>query len=79
MCRSDFLLRSVVEKCIGKDKKRYAAFLNLVKAYGRVDMKPLIDVLIYGMSGRQLERIEALLRRAEANVRVEGGLSEEIH
>ncbi len=42
----------VVEKVLAKGKKLYAAFMDLVKAYDRVDWLALWDVLkIYGVGG----------------------------
>ncbi len=41
-----------VEEYLGKDKKLYAAFMDLEKAYDRVDREALWSVLkIYGVGG----------------------------
>ncbi|KAK3893161.1 hypothetical protein Pcinc_003002 [Petrolisthes cinctipes] len=72
-----FALKSIVEKYIGKGKKLYAAFMDLEKAYDRVDRKAMTEVLrIYGVGGPLLKGIEAFYADAKACVRVEGDLSE---
>ncbi len=63
-------------KYLGKDKKLYAAFMDLEKAYNRVDREALWSVLcIYGVGGQLLKGIPAFYRGANAcvRVRVEGG------
>ena len=62
---------------MGKDKKLYAAFIDLEKAYDRVDRKALWSVLrIYGVGGQLLKGIQAFYREANACVRVGGELSQ---
>ncbi len=52
-----------MEGYLRKDKKLYAAFMNLEKAYDGVDRKALWNVLrIYGVSGQLLKGIQAFYR-----------------
>ncbi len=61
-----------VEEYLGGDKKLQAAiFMDLEKAYGRVDREALWSVLnIYGVGGRLLKGMQAHYREANACVRV---------
>ncbi len=46
-------MKRSVEGYLGKDKKLYAAFMDLEKAYDRVDREALWSVLrIYGVGGQ---------------------------
>ncbi len=46
----------LVEEYLGKDRKLYAAFMDLEKPYDRVDRKALWNVLrICGMGGQLME------------------------
>ncbi len=66
-----------MKEYLGKDKKLYAAFMDLEKAYDRVDREALWSVLrIYGVSGQLLKGIRAFYRKANACVRVGGEFSE---
>ncbi len=50
----------VVEKVLAKGKKLYATFMDLEKAYDRVDWLALWDVLnIYGVGGKLLSEIKS--------------------
>ncbi len=70
-----FAMKMLVEEYLGKDKKLYAAFMDLQKAYDRVDREALWSVLkIYGVGGQLLKGIQAFYREAKACVRVEGSL-----
>ncbi|MCP5003018.1 MAG: hypothetical protein GY941_03575 [Planctomycetes bacterium] len=72
-----FAVRMTVEKFLGKGRKLYAAFMDLEKAYDRVDRMALWDVLgMYGVGGCLLEGIKAFYKGASACVRVDGRLSE---
>ncbi len=52
-----------MEEYFGKDKKLYAAFMDLEKAYDRVDREALWSVLkIYGVGGELLKGIQAFYR-----------------
>ena len=51
-------VRLMIEKYICKRRKLYAAFIDLEKAYDRVDRKALWDVLrIYGVGGELLSAV----------------------
>ncbi len=66
-----------MEEYLGKDKKLYAAFMDLEKAYDSVDIEAHWKVLkIYGVGGQLLKGIRAFYREANACVRVEGKYSE---
>ncbi len=70
-------MERLVEEYLGKEKKLYAAFMDLVKAYDRVDREALWSVLcICGVGGQLLKRIQAFYRGANACVRVGGEFSE---
>jgi len=57
-----FSLRMTVEKMLTKGKKVYAAFMDLVKAYDRIDWTALWDVLkIYSVGEKLLNGIKAFL------------------
>ncbi len=63
MCRSDICNERLVEEYLGKDKKLYAAFMDLEKAYDWVDREALWSVLrIYGVGGQLLKGIQAFYR-----------------
>ncbi len=52
-----------MEEYLGKDKKLYAAFMDLEKAYDMADRKALWNVLkIYGVGGQLLKGIQAFYR-----------------
>ncbi len=62
-------MRMIIEKMLAKDKNVYAAFMDLEKAYDRVDWEALWDVLgIYGVGGRLLDGVKAFYRDASACV-----------
>ncbi len=70
-------MKRLVEEYLGKDKRLYAAFMDLEKAYDRVDREALWSVLkIYGVGGQLLKGIQAFYREANAYVRVGGKYSE---
>ncbi len=70
-------MKRLVEGYLGEDKKLYAAFMDLEKAFNRVDREALWSVLrIYGVSGHLLKGIQAFYREANACVRVGGKFSE---
>ncbi len=59
---------------MGKDKKLYAAFMDLEKAHDRVDREAFWNVLyIYVVGGQLLKGIQAFYREANACVRVAQG------
>ncbi len=60
-----------------KDKKLYAGFMDLEKAYDRVDREALWSVLyIYGVGRQLLKGIQAFCTEASVCVRVGGEFSE---
>ncbi len=70
-------MKRIVEEYLVKDKKLYAAFMDLEKAYDRVDREAHWSVLkIYGVGGQLLKGIQAFYREANACVRVGGKYSE---
>ncbi len=70
-----FAMKKLVEEYLGKDKKLYAAFMDLEKAY--VDKEALWSVLkIYCVGGQQLKGIQTFYREANACVRVGGKFNE---
>jgi len=72
-----FNMRMVIEKMLAKDKKVYAAFMDLEKAYDRVDWEAMWDVLkVYGVGGRLLSGVKAFYRDASACVKIKGEMSE---
>ncbi len=72
-----FAMKRLVEGYLGKDKKMYATFMDLEKAYDRVDREALWSVLrIYGVGGQLLKGIQAFYKEANACVRVGGKFSE---
>ena len=70
-------VRLMIEKYICKRRKLYAAFIDLEKAYDRVDRKALWDVLrIYGVGGELLSAVRAFYVDSNACVRIDGVESE---
>ncbi len=49
-----FAMKMLVEEYLGKDKKLYAAFMDLEKAYDRVDRALWSVLKIYGVGGKLL-------------------------
>ena len=72
-----FTVKSVAEKYLSKGRKLYAAFMDLEKAYDRVDREGLWEVLrIYGVGGQLLNGMKAFYERASACVKVDGETGE---
>ncbi len=72
-----FAVKILVEKYLEKDRKLSAAFMDLEKAYDRVDRKGLWDTpRVYGVGEQLLEGIRSFYENASASVRVNGELSE---
>ncbi len=68
-----FAMKRLVEGYLGKDKKLYAAFMDLEKAYDRVNREAFWNVLrIYRVGGQLLKWIQAFYREANACVKVGG-------
>ncbi len=52
-------MKLLVEEHLGTDKKVHAAFMDLERAYDRVDREALWSVLeIYGVGGLLLKKIQ---------------------
>ncbi len=63
----------MVEKILEKMKKIYAAFMDLEKAYDRVDWLTLWEVLrIHGVGGKLLSAIKSFYEEASACVKING-------
>ena len=72
-----FNMRMIIEKMLAKDKNVYAAFMDLEKAFDRVDWEAMWDVLnVYGVGGRLLSGVKAFYRDASASVKIKGEMSE---
>ncbi len=70
-----FAIKIIVEEYLGKGEKIYAAFMDLEKAFDRVDSEAFWDVLkICGVGGQLLKEIKAFYRKASACVKVDGEL-----
>ncbi len=66
----------ITEKILAKDKV-YAAFMDLEKAYDRVDWKAVWDILrVSGVGGRLLDGVKTFYRNASAFVKVKAEMSE---
>ncbi len=71
------MIKMLVEEYLRKDRKLYAAFMDLEKAYDRVDGKALWNVLkIYSVGGELMEGKKAFYWEANACVKVDGELSD---
>ena len=70
-------MRLLVEKYLAKNRKLYAAFMDLEKAYDKVDWEGLWEVLtVYGVGGKLLMAVKSFYRNATASVKVGDKLSE---
>ncbi len=77
MYRPDFCSENIGEKYLEKDRKLFAAFMDLEKAYNRVYRKGLWDTLrVYGVGEKLFEGIKSFYGNASASVWVNGELSE---
>ena len=73
-----FIVRQICEKYLGKGKDVYFAFLDLEKAYDRVDRDAMWEVLrLYGIGGRLLKAVKSLYAGSVACVRVGNEVSEQ--
>ncbi len=67
-----FSLTRIIEKYLEKGQKLYAAFMDLEKAYDKVDREGIWKVLrMYGVTGRLFEAVKSLYEGAKGAVRVE--------
>ena len=72
-----FTVRQICEKYLGKGKDVYFAFLDLEKAYDRVDRDAMWNVLrLYGIGGRLLRGVKSFYVGSKACVRVGNEVSE---
>ena len=72
-----FIVRQICEKYLGKGKDVYFAFLDLEKAYDRVDRDAMWSVLrLYGIDVRLLQGVKSLYVDSKACVWVENEVSE---
>ena len=72
-----FIVRQIGEKYIAKGKDVYFAFLDLEKAYDRVDREAMWRVLkIYGIGGSLLRAVKSMYAGSKACVRVGSEVSE---
>ncbi len=77
MCGSDIFLHDGSRENISNRKKLYAAFMDLEKAYDRVDWLALWEVLrIYGVGGKLLSATKSFYEEASACVKISGETSE---
>ncbi|MEL7302024.1 MAG: reverse transcriptase family protein, partial [Pseudomonadota bacterium] len=66
-----FSLKQLSEKYIGKGKDLYVAYMDLEKAYDRIDRDAMWRVLqMYGINGNLLRAIQSLYADSEGSVRV---------
>ena len=72
-----FTFRQICEKYLGKGKDVNFAFLDLEKAYDRVDRNAMWNVLrLYGIGGRLLRGVKSFYVGSKACVRVGNEVSE---
>ena len=66
-----FAVKNLCEKYLEKEKELYIAFMDLEKAYDRVDREALWKVLqIYGVGGKLLGAVKSFYAESKACVRV---------
>ena len=64
-------MKQMSEKFVDKNKSLYVAYMDLEKAYDRVDRETTWCVLgMYGTNGQLLKTVQRLYERSEACVRV---------
>ena len=64
-------MKQMSEKIVDKNKSLYAAYMDLVKVYERVDREAIQHVLgMYGIDGQLLKEVQSLYETSEACVRV---------
>ncbi len=77
MVNKKFAVKILVKKYLEKDRKLFAAFMDLEKAYDRVNRKGLWETLrVYGVGGKLFEGVRSFYENTSASVRVNGELSE---
>ena len=71
------MMRQLTEKMIEKNRKMYAVFVDLEKAYDKVCREELWGALQrYSVSGHLLRAIKAMYQDSRAYVKVDGGKTE---
>lgn len=66
-----FVLKQMSEKCVDKNKSLYVAYMDLEKAYDRIDREAMWRVLgMYGINGQLMKAVQSLYEKSEACVRV---------
>ena len=66
-----FALKMLIEKKLEKQKKLYVGFMDLEKAYDRVNREQLWRVLQeYGVRGNMLRAVKSFYKQSKACVRV---------
>ena len=72
-----FVVRQICEKYLMKGKEVFWAFMDLEKAYDRVDREGMWDILkVYGVGGRLFRAIKSFYNNSRACVRVGEGVSD---
>ena len=72
-----FVVRQVCEKYLEKGKDVFWAFMDLEKAYDRVDREAMWDVLrLYGIGGKLLRAMQSFYVDSRACVRVGNEVSD---
>ena len=73
-----FMIRQLTEKYLEKDKKMYAAFIEMEKVYDKVWRADLrVTLRGCGVRGKLLGSIKTLYKESKACVRVEGEVTKE--
>ena len=63
-------MKQMSEKFVDKNKSLHAAYMDLEKAYDRVDRKAMWRVLgMYGINGQLLKAVQSLYEKSEACVK----------
>ena len=58
-----FCLKNLIEKSLERNKKLYIGYMDLEKAYDRIDREGLWEChRMYGIGGRLLEAVKSLYR-----------------
>merc|ERR1712002_424994 len=66
-----FVMKKMSEKFCGKNKSLYVAYMDLEKAYDRIDRDAMWRVLsMYGINGKLLAAVQSMYERSECCVRV---------
>ena len=62
-------LKNLIENSLERNKKLYVGYMDLEKAYDRIDREGLWECLrMYGIGGRLLEAVKSFYRGSTANV-----------